>query len=151
MLAIKYSLGDRWGGVDLAAMASEFSREILEIQGNQSALEELQYREKLERLNELHARAGNISDEEYNDAVSKLNELHRLKLEKLAEEEAARIKSTKSLNASTDSTASSMSNLADQAERAKRAVTSISTTDLSGIYKQVSDLGQAARGLAETL
>ena len=136
---------------DLASMANDFNREMLQIQGNQAALEALDYQDKLARLNELHNRAGQISDEEYNDALAKLNALHQMKLDKLREEEEERARNANAQNDSTNSTTGAMSGLADQAERAHRAISSMGATDLSGLYNQMETLGQAARGLAGAL
>jgi len=136
---------------DLASMAADFEREILQIQGNQAALEDLEYRDKLAKLEELHRLAGGYANDEYNEAVSRLNLLHQMRLDKLRQEKEERDRDAKAQNDSTNSTTGAMSGLADQAERAHRAISSMGATDLSGLYNQIETLGQAARGLAGAL
>ena len=74
----------------LSGMAADFRKQILQIQGDQKALLELEYQDNIKRLEELNARAGELGQEEFLSAKARAEELHRLKLEQIKEEEAAK-------------------------------------------------------------
>lgn len=73
----------------LSEMAQDFNKQILQLQGNQKALLELEQQERLAQLDELYAKSGQLGTEEYNTAKARANELHRLKIEQLNKENAS--------------------------------------------------------------
>jgi hypothetical protein len=73
----------------IAGMAEDFRREILQMQGDQKALLDLEHQDNLKKLEELHQRAGAISNDEYQTAVKQANDLHALKIQQLNDEEAS--------------------------------------------------------------
>lgn len=136
---------------DMAGMAADFEREILQIQGRQAELEELAYREKRAKLDELHQRAGQIGDDEYQDAVSKLEALHRLKLAKLDEENRSDDRSGDRAASAANRVANAWAGAADEIERAGRAVANVGAADLSRLSSQLTSLGTSAQTLAGAL
>lgn len=115
----------------MADMAEDFRRQILQIQGDQRALAELDYQDNIAKLEALHQRAGDLSDDEYRAAMQQAEALHRLKLQQLADEAKAD-KTTK--------TTSQVSQLANEAERASRAMASLSSVNLSTLASQSGTL-----------
>lgn len=136
---------------DMANMAEDFERQILQMKGDQRALEEMDYQDSMNRLEEMHKRAGQISNEEYEDAKSKLTELHSLKLRALEEEEAANKMADANYTDAANKTKEAWSGAANEIERAKSAALAVGATDLSGLSSQLTSLGQAARNLAGAL
>lgn len=74
----------------LAGMAADFRKQILQIKGDQKALLDIEYQDNLRKLEELHARAGELGREEYEQAKAEAEALHRLQLKQLKEQEEAR-------------------------------------------------------------
>ena len=74
----------------LTGLADDFRKQILQIQGDQKALLELEYQDNIKRLEELNAKAGELGQEEFLNAKARAEELHRLKLQQLKEQEAAK-------------------------------------------------------------
>lgn len=74
----------------LSGMAADFRKQILQIQGDQKALLDLEFQENLRQLDELSAKAGELGREEYERAKAEAEDLHRLKLKQLKEQEEAR-------------------------------------------------------------
>ena len=71
-------------------MSDDYQRQILQAQGNQRQLLELEHQDNLQRLEELHQRAGQLGGDEYAQAKARAEQLHALKLRQLEEEEAAK-------------------------------------------------------------
>lgn len=136
---------------ELADLAEDFQREILQIRGDRRALLDLEYREDLERLEALRAKAGAIGEDEYQDAVGRLNALQELKLQKLAEEEAARRESDRTLAETANDARGAWGGLADEAERAYRATRAMGNADLSQLHAQLNSLNGSVRDLAGVL
>jgi TP901 family phage tail tape measure protein len=122
----------------MAGMAEDFRREILQIQGDQRTLLELDYQDSLAKLDELHERAGTFADEEYEAARAQAEALHRLKLQQLADEEKA--------DQTAEATAK-VRQLADEAERAGRALSAVSAVNLAPLSSQANQLNQAFNNL----
>lgn len=78
----------------LSGMAADFRKQILQIQGDQKALLDLEYQDNLRKLEELSAKAGELGREEYERAKADAEDLHRLKLKQLKEQEEARRQTT---------------------------------------------------------
>jgi len=76
----------------LAGLAADFRKQILQIQGDQKALLDLEYQDNLRKLEELSARAGELGRDEYERAKAEAEDLHRLKLKQLKEQDEARNK-----------------------------------------------------------
>lgn len=76
----------------LAEAAESFEREILRIKGNQRELLDREYQDELKRLDEMHQKAGQQGEAEYQQAKDRAEELHKLKMQQLANEEAAKRK-----------------------------------------------------------
>ena len=74
----------------LGQMSDDYQRQILQAQGNQRQLLELEHQDNLQRLEELHQRAGQLGGDEYAQAKARAEQLHALKLRQLEEEEAAK-------------------------------------------------------------
>lgn len=122
---------------DMAAMAADFEKEILQIQGKQAELEELNYREKLAKLEELRARAGQLGEDEYQEARRRLLELHGLKMKKL-DEEATKNEDVSSRSA--NNIANAWKGASREIEGAVSAARSLAEVDLSGIVRHSNDL-----------
>ncbi|MCU0806394.1 MAG: tape measure protein [Candidatus Contendobacter sp.] len=135
----------------LKDMAADFRREILQIQGDQATLLELEHQENLQRLEELHQRAGQLGDDEYNEALRQANALHELKMRQLQEE----------ANRDRDTTGNAVNNANDvrdawgkaaaEVERAAVGISRIGAADLSGLNNQLADTAQAAAALRMAL
>lgn len=103
----------------IAGMAEDFRREILQIQGDQKTLLELDYQDKLAQLEKLHQRAGDLSNDEYQEAVRQAEALHRLKLDQLKKEQQAQAEADTAASSSTASSSSSASSTARSAVAGK--------------------------------
>ena len=126
----------------LSKMAQDLNREILQARGDERALLELEHQERLQNLEELYARSGELGAEEYQMAKSQADELHRLKLQQL-EEEAKQDKIKE--------TTASISSLANEVERAKGAISGLNNSDLSNIVGQLGQVTGAAQHLRSVL
>ncbi len=126
----------------IADMAEDFRREILEIQGDQRTLLELDYQDNLAKLDELYARAGTLAEDEYQQAKANAEALHRLKLQQLADEAKAD---------QTEAATTKVSRLADEAERAGRALQQVSAADLSRLSLQSETLRRNFTDLNDVL
>jgi len=126
----------------LSKMAQDLNREILQARGDERALLELEHQERLQNLEELYARSGQLGAEEYQRAKSQADELHRLKLQQL-EEEAKQDKIKE--------TTASISSLANEVERAKGAISGLNNSDLSNIVGQLGQVTGAAQHLRSVL
>ena len=126
----------------LSKMAQDLNREILQARGDERALLELEHQERLQNLEELYARSGQLGAEEYQMAKSQADELHRLKLQQL-EEEAKQDKIKE--------TTASISSLANEVERAKGAISGLNNSDLSNIVGQLGQVTGAAQHLRSVL
>lgn len=136
---------------DLAGMAMEFEKEILQVEGDKRRLAELDYQEKLARLDELHQRAGKISDDEYQDAVAKLRELHQLKLAQLNTEAEQNQRGTTGMIQQAHQIKTAWGEIGEQVAETSRRIAALGENDLSGLERQMTNISQAARGLAEVL
>ena len=129
----------------MAGMAEDFRREILQMQGDQRALAELDYQDNLAKLDELHQRAGDLSDDEYQQAVKQAEALHRLKLQQLAEQQAAASRPTSSSSSASSASASApaASGVAKTYELklsgAGKALTAYTDTDPSAFLSAMED------------
>ncbi|MEI2743965.1 MAG: phage tail tape measure protein [Candidatus Competibacter sp.] len=74
----------------LSEMGDNFQRQILQAQGDQRRLLDLEHEDNLKRLEELHQKAGQLGGDEYAQAKARADALHSLKLSQLAAEEAAK-------------------------------------------------------------
>ena len=74
----------------LSEMGDNFQRQILQAQGDQRRLLDLEHEDNLKRLEELHQKAGQLGGDEYAQAKARADALHSLKLTQLAAEEAAK-------------------------------------------------------------
>ena len=126
----------------LNEMADGFTREMLQLRGDQKTLLELEQRDRLKQLEEAHQRAGQLGDEEYRTALARADELHRMKLDQLAKEQAAKEQAAaKDRGADVKAAADSYRTLGDELERVNRLTgTLVATTDLSPVINQVGSL-----------
>jgi TP901 family phage tail tape measure protein len=115
----------------LADMATDYRKQILQLQGDEQALLDIEHQERLDQLAELHEKSGRLGDEEYRQAIRQANELHRLKLAQLAEEAQENTATTR------------LNDLADAAERAGSAVRDLAGINLSTINDQATRLAKS--------
>lgn len=130
----------------LAAMAEDFSRQILQIQGDQRALLDLEQQERLAQLDELHARSGQLGAEEYQRAKAQAEALHQLKLAQLEKEDQSDRAAS-----STDRATTSVTQLANEAERASRALGALGGADLGNVLGQFDALRQNVQTVNDLL
>jgi hypothetical protein len=114
----------------LAVMAQDFTKQILQIQGDQRALLDIEHQERLRQLDELYQKSGQYGAEEYRDAKSRAEQLHQMKLKQMADEQAA------------DQTAERFSKTAEQAERLNRAMGVLADASLANVTRQADALHQ---------
>ncbi len=125
----------------LNEMADGFTREMLQLQGDQKALLELEQRDRLKQLEEAHQRAGQLGDEEYRTALARADELHRMKLAQLEQEQAAKEQAAaKDRGADVKAAADSYRTLGNELERVNRLTGTLARSDLSEIVGQANAL-----------
>jgi tape measure domain-containing protein len=126
----------------LAQMATDYEKEMLRIKGDEKALLELDYQEQLKKLDDLHQRAGEMSNDEYELAKTRAEQLHQMKLQQLAAENA---------QSATTAKTHEMNLYASATERAANASKKLASVDLSGLHSQLNNVVNAATGLARVL
>lgn len=119
----------------LAEMAQDFTKQILQLQGDQKALLDLEQKERLQQLDDLYTKAGQLGTAEYQAAKARADELHQLKLQQLADEEAA-----SQAQSATQKTTSDLNALADATGRVASGFKSMSEVDLSRVTGQAGQL-----------
>lgn len=132
----------------LADMASQFEREMLQIQGNQRAILDAEHQDNLRRLKELHDTAGTLGNDEYNQAKSRADQLHSLKLQQLRDEEAAKRRSNQG---DADTTVSDLERIREAADKTHGALQGVANVDLSRLTGQAANLKSHFQGLQEVL
>ena len=137
----------------LKDMADDFRREILQIKGDQAALLELEHKENLQRLEELHQRAGQLGDDEYREALRQANALHELKMWQLKEEA-----NDKESETAGDKTAAgweraekAIRGAGEALKEARGEARGVAETDLSGLNDQMNNLANGAERLRSVL
>jgi len=123
----------------LAAMAQDFARQILQIQGDQRALLNLEQQDRLAQLDELYARSGQLGAEEYQRAKAQAAALHQLKLAQLEKEDQS------------DRAITRLDALTDAANRAGSALRTVSGLSLEPLTAQADRLAQSFTRLDEVL
>lgn len=130
----------------LAEMAGDFNRQILQLQGNQRAILELDHQENLRRLEEYYKTAGQLGSEEFATAKARAEELYRLKLAQLAAESQ-----TGDSAAAGARTAQAWGEAADNAERFGKAMNTVGSVDLSRLQNQFALISNSATLLRDAL
>lgn len=119
----------------LAEMAQDFTKQILQLQGDQKALLDLEQKERLQQLDDLYTKAGQLGTAEYQAAKARADELHQLKLQQLADEEAA-----SQAQSATQKTTNDLNALADATGRVASGLKSLGEVDLSRVTSQAGQL-----------
>jgi TP901 family phage tail tape measure protein len=135
----------------LLDMAESFNREMLQIQGDKQRLLELDHAENLKRIEELHAKAGAMSNDEYQLAVRRANDLYALKLKQLAEEEAQQAQATNRSTTAGTAARAIWGEAADEVGRFHGALKQAASIDLDRLSGQLTTITRTAGQLRETL
>ncbi|MCP5197652.1 MAG: phage tail tape measure protein [Gammaproteobacteria bacterium] len=125
----------------LAEMAADFNKQILQLQGDQQGLLDLEQAERLQQLEDLYAQAGKLGDAEYRRAKAQAEALYQLKLQQLQDESDATVEKTvKSLNAITTASRSAVD-----------AISALTNSSLAGITQQADRLYRSLAAIDEIL
>ncbi|MCP5197546.1 MAG: phage tail length tape measure family protein [Gammaproteobacteria bacterium] len=125
----------------LAEMAADFNKQILQLQGDQQGLLDLEQAERLQQLEDLYAQAGKLGDAEYRRAKAQAEALYQLKRQQLQDESDATVEKTVN---SANAVGAALRSVSDAAEV-------LNGKTLSNLISQTNQLHRSLAAIDEIL